>query len=84
MLDGVYRRTGGEPVFQEARAPTGEALQGLLEKTIVRLMKRLTRLGYLLEEERMGYLADIDPDNPLTPLQAAPGQWPGPSPDRKC
>ena len=43
MLDGVYRRTGGAPVFQEARAPTGEALQGLLEKTIVRLMKKLTR-----------------------------------------
>ena len=42
-LDGVYRRTGGEPVFQEARAPTGEELQGLLEKTIVLLIKKLTR-----------------------------------------
>jgi hypothetical protein len=42
-LDGVYRRTRGEPVFQEARAPTGEELQGLLEKTVVRLIKKPTR-----------------------------------------
>ncbi|MSQ73074.1 MAG: IS91 family transposase [Betaproteobacteria bacterium] len=33
--------------------------------------KLLTRLGYLVEEQGMTYLADIDPDNPLTPLQAA-------------
>jgi hypothetical protein len=71
VLDGVYRRTGGDPVFQQARAPTREELQGLLEKIIVRLMKRLTRLGYLVEEEGMSYLADLDPDNPLAPLQAA-------------
>jgi len=67
VLDGVYRRTRGEPVFQEAGAPTGEVLQGPLEKIIVRLMKRLTRLGYLVEEEGMSYLADLDPDNPLAP-----------------
>jgi len=35
VRDGVHRRTGGEPVYQEARAPTGEALQGLLEKIMV-------------------------------------------------
>lgn len=34
-------------------------------------MTKLTRLGYLVEEEGMSYLADLDPDNPLTPLQAA-------------
>ena len=71
VLDGVYRRTEGEPVFQQVRAPTGDELQGLIEKIIVRLMKALTRLGYLVEEEGMSYLADLDPDSPLTPLQAA-------------
>lgn len=71
VLDGVYRRAEGEPVFLQARAPARDELQGLLDKIIVRLLKVLTRLGYLVEEEGMTYLADIDPDNPLTPLQAA-------------
>ncbi len=87
VLDGVYRHTEGEPDFQEARAPTRDELQGLLEKIIARLLKRLTRLGYLVQEEGMTYLADIDPDNPLTPLQAAsctyPSRW-GRAPDRRC
>lgn len=71
VLDGVYRRSEGEPVFQQVRAPTRDELQGLLDKIIARLLKRLTRLGYLVEEEGMTYLADLDPDNPLTSLQAA-------------
>ncbi len=50
---------------------TGAELQGLLVKIIARLMKMLTRQGYLLEEQGMTYWADIDPDNPLRPLQAA-------------
>jgi len=40
-------------VFQEARAPTGRELQGLLEKTNMRLVKALTRLGYLVQEGGM-------------------------------
>ncbi len=71
VLDGLYRRTEGEPVFQQARAPTGDELAGLLDKIIARVLRRLTRLGFLVEEEGMTYLADTDPDNPLTPLQAA-------------
>ena len=31
----------------------------------------LTRLGYLVEEQGVTYMADIDPDNALTPLQTA-------------
>ena len=75
MLDGVYRRTEGEPVFQQARAPTGEELQGLLEKIIVRLLRMLIRQGYLVEEEGITYIADRDVDNPLASLQA--GRAPG-------
>ena len=31
----------------------------------------LTRLGYLVEEQGVTYMADIDADNPLASLQAA-------------
>jgi len=48
-----------------------EELQDLLDKIIVRLMKTLTRGGYLVEEQGMTYLADIDADNPLKALHAA-------------
>lgn len=67
----MYRRTEGEPAFQQARAPSRDELQELLERIIAPLLKRLTRVGYLVEEEGVSCLADIDPDNPLTPLQAA-------------
>ena len=36
VLDGVYRRTGGEPVFQEVRAPSHDELAGLLDRIIAR------------------------------------------------
>ncbi len=71
ILDSVYQRTGGEPDFQAVRAPGCAELQGLLGKIIVRLLRRLTRSGYLVEEEGMSYLADMDTDNPLRSLQAA-------------
>ena len=79
VLDGVYRRTDGEPVFVEVPAPSDEALQALLHKIISRLMKLLTRRGVLVEEdEGSGYLADSDADSDdaraLCPLQAA--AWP--------
>ena len=49
----------GEPVFQEARAPTRDELQGLLVKIITRILRLLTRQGYLVEEQGMTYMADI-------------------------
>ena len=71
MLDGVYRSSEGEAVFQEPRAPIAAELQGLLVKIITRLLRLLTRQGHLIEEQGMTYLADIGPDSPLSPLQAA-------------
>jgi len=54
VLDGVYRRTDGEPVFVAVPAPTDEQLQALLHRIITRLMKMLTRRGVLVEEEEGG------------------------------
>ena len=75
ILDGVYRRTGGEPEFVEVPGPTDEALQALLRKIIARLMKLLTRPGVLVEGEGSTYLADSNRDSDdartLRPLQAA-------------
>jgi len=76
VLDGVYRRTDGEPVFVQADSPTDEDLQALLHKIITRLMKLLTRRGVRIEEEGgSSYLADAEADSDearaLRPLQAA-------------
>jgi hypothetical protein len=45
VLDGVFRRTEGEPEFQKARPPGRDELAGLLDKIVARLMKILTLLG---------------------------------------
>jgi Putative transposase len=71
VLDGVYRTTEGLPVFQAVRAPTAEELQVLLTRIIKRLMKFLTRKGYLIEEQGMTYLGDTGPETALGPLQQA-------------
>jgi Putative transposase/Transposase zinc-binding domain len=71
VLDGVYRPHEGVPVFHEARAPSIEELQALLAKIITRILRLLTRQGYLIEEQGMRYLAEIEADRALTPLQAA-------------
>ena len=71
VLDGVYRLTEGEPVFQSACAPTAEQLHGLLDKIIVRVMRLLTRRGLLIEEHGEQTFAAIEADPALSPLQWA-------------
>ncbi len=65
----------GAPEFVEVPEPTDEALQTVLHKIIIRLMKLLTRRGVLIEEEGSTYMAANDDDSDearsLRPLQAA-------------
>jgi hypothetical protein len=51
VLDGVYQTSEGAPVFIEAPAPSNEQLQTLLDKIIHRILKLLTRLGHLIEDD---------------------------------
>ncbi|QBQ56289.1 hypothetical protein E3U44_18640 [Nitrosococcus wardiae] len=71
VLDGVYRMQNGVPKFCPVHTPTTEQLQGLLSQIIQRIMKALTRHGALIEEEGMTYLADMESDVALAPLQSA-------------
>jgi hypothetical protein len=70
---GVHQRTEGEPDFQEARVPSRAELEGLLDKIIARLIKVLTRLGYLVEEQGASYIADIVADTRSAVAWAAGG-----------
>ena len=62
MLDGVYRHSEGAAIFHEVAAPTIEELHALLAKIITRIMRLLTRQGFLIEEQGMTYLAEADRD----------------------
>ena len=65
------------PVFHEAGAPTHAVLEALLGKIIKRILRLLTRLGHLVEEEGEMVLANVfnDPDNLMAPLQAAAANY---------
>ena len=52
------------------RAHTAEELQVLLTRIIKRLLKFLTRKGYLIEEQGMTYLGDTGPETALGPRRA--------------
>ena len=71
VLDGVYRISEGVPVFHPARVPSDDELQSLLLRIIRRILRSLTRTGHLIEQQGMSYLAEVDSQSALTPLQAA-------------
>ena len=52
-------------------APTLEELQALLAKIITRIMRWLTKQGFLIDEQDRTYLAEADRESALLPLQAA-------------
>ena len=51
--------------------PASQSYEALLSRIIQRILKLLTRTGYLIEEQGMTYLAEAESDRALTPLQAA-------------
>ena len=53
------------------RAPSAAELKTLLSRIIQRVLRLLTRTGYLIAEQGMRYLAEPESDRALTPLQAA-------------
>jgi Putative transposase len=60
VLDGVYLNRGGVPVFHEAAAPSSDQLEAVLLKIITRIMRLLTRLGFVIEKPDRTYLAETD------------------------
>ncbi|WP_166485021.1 transposase [Nitrosomonas eutropha] len=74
VLDGVYRVQNGTAEFHGARSPMAEQLQSLLSQIIQRIMKALIRHGALIEEE-ITYLAEMETDAALAPLQSAACTW---------
>lgn len=48
VFDGVYHIQGDIPAFHGVRTPTAEQLQTLLDQTIQRILKALTRNGALI------------------------------------
>jgi hypothetical protein len=60
-----------ETFFTQVEAPTAEQLQALLSQIIKRIIRLLTRKGYLIEEQGITYLAEADADLAMAPLQSA-------------
>jgi hypothetical protein len=71
VLDGIYHRRGGQIVFRRVEAPTQAELSSLLERLVKRLLKLLTRRGYLIEEQGQTYLEGEGEESALSNLQAA-------------
>ena len=71
VIDGVYCLRGGKATFQYVAAPTTEEMARLVERIAMRVMRLLTRRGYLIEEDGVAVLEKGEGDETLEPLQAA-------------
>jgi hypothetical protein len=71
VLDGVYHTIEDTTAFHPVRAPSPEQLHILLHQIIKRVMKLLTRKGYLIEEQGMVYMTETDLGTAMAPLQSA-------------
>ena len=63
VLDGVYRRTDGEPVFVGYPHPPMKRCRRCCTRSSAAWMLLLTRRGVLVEEAGSIYLADGDADS---------------------
>jgi len=52
-------------------APTIEELHALLDKIITRIMRLLTKQGFLIEDQGTTYFAEADRESALLPLLVA-------------
>ena len=71
VLDGVYARHDDQLMFHRVAAPTQEELSQLLERIVKRLLKLLTRRGYLVEDQGQTYLEGEGDESALSTLQGA-------------
>jgi len=71
VLDGVYYHSGEEIIFRRVNSPTKAELVQLLERIVKRLLRLLTRRGYLIEDQGQTYLEGEGEESALSNLQPA-------------
>lgn len=71
VLDGIYYCSGEEVVFRRVSAPTQTELGQVMDRIVKRVLKLLTRRGYLIEDQGQIRLEGEREESALLKLQAA-------------